>query len=76
MDAIKTDFGTGVALVIVLTAICLIGGIPGHIARRKRHHHAAAITVLGYIGFFVLGIGWIGALVWALALPSADYDRR
>jgi len=60
------------ALLIVL--VVLLGGLPGHIARKRGHPSADAVAVAGWIGIFTFGIIWLIALIWAHAGP--DNGRR
>jgi hypothetical protein len=62
---------------IVLLVLCaaaiwlvvLIGNIPGNMARAANHPQAEAISLLAWVGFLTLGIGWFVALVWARVVP-------
>lgn len=45
--------------------IYFFGGLPGRIARQRQHPQADAITLCGWIGVFLVGIGWLVALIWA-----------
>ena len=48
----------------ILVGIVLLGGVPGHIARKNHHPQASMIHTLGLVGIIVWPV-WIGALIWA-----------
>lgn len=52
---------------VMLLLIALLGGMPGRIARKRGHPSAEAISILGWVGVFTLGILWLVAFVWAHA---------
>lgn len=55
-----------IALGIIALALYLL---PGIVASMRRHHNALAIWALTILLGWS-GIGWIGALVWALTQPQ------
>jgi hypothetical protein len=46
-----------------------IARFPGKKAKERHHPQAEAINILGWIGPFVGGVGWVVALVWAYTNP-------
>jgi hypothetical protein len=46
-----------------------IAQFPGKKAKERNHPQADAINILGWIGPFVGGVGWVVALVWAYTNP-------
>ena len=54
----------------VVYAICLLGALPGRIARQRHHLQAEAITIRGWLGLLTGGIVWAVALVWAFITPK------
>ena len=59
------------ALVILAVLLCtavgaalVLAGLPGRIARDRKHPQAEAISVCGWLGLLT-GVVWIVALVWA-----------
>lgn len=64
----------GIALFFLFIFIVLLVGIsliPGIIATRKQHPYAIWIWLLATVGSLLSGgLGWIGALIWALIPPK------
>jgi hypothetical protein len=54
----------------IVIAVVGLGSLPGHIARRRGHPQADAITAAGWIGIASLGILWPIAFVWAFLRPA------
>ena len=62
---------------IILTILITIGilvfielaGMPGRIARERDHPEAAAINILGWLGFPLGLVPWLIAMVWANMRP-------
>lgn len=50
---------------IALWIILWLGAFPGRRAAERNHPQADAINILGWIGLFSGGPGWIVAAVWA-----------
>lgn len=58
-------FLTLIILAVVFFSIAMfILGLPGKIAIRRRHPHAEAVKLMGWVGFLAV-IPWIHALIWA-----------
>lgn len=60
-------FAVIVLLCLALSAIAvivLLGSAPGHIARKRQHPYAQAVTVAGWVGLVFIVL-WPIALVWA-----------
>ena len=47
----------------------LLAGLPGKIARQRRHPQADAISVAGWLSLLSLFILWPVALIWAYSGP-------
>ena len=61
-----------VLLAAVVVIIVLLGALPGKIAARRCHPHAAAVNAAAWISMVTLGALWPIALVWAfLPWPAA-----
>jgi len=54
-----------------------LGGLPGEIARARRHPQAEAISICGWMGIVTLVL-WPVAMVWAHLVPAgaAAVDHR
>ena len=63
--AFATLFG-GVAVVVLVACAIAFYFLPTIIARRRRHRSPEAVFVLNLLLGWTL-LGWVGALVWALA---------
>ncbi len=61
----------GVLFATVVTAIVVIGGLPGRIATLRKHPQASAITAAGWISLITLGALWPIAFVWAFIQPRS-----
>jgi uncharacterized BrkB/YihY/UPF0761 family membrane protein len=63
------DIFAWIVLVILLAAIvtvfCIMGSLPGHIARNRGHPQAKAVTVAGWITLIFGFALWPVALIWA-----------
>jgi Protein of unknown function (DUF3302) len=70
------DIFAWVVLVILIAAIvavfCIMGALPGHIAKRRNHPQAQAVTVAGWITLIFGFALWPVALIWAYVdVPAA-----
>ena len=72
------DYVTFAAIfVIVIAALVvavLILGLPGRIAIARHHPEAAAVNLMGWVGFMAI-VPWIQALIWAFK-PTTVVDIR
>jgi hypothetical protein len=63
------DIFAWVVLVILIASIiavfCVMGALPGHIARRRNHPQAQAVTVAGWVTLIFGFALWPVALIWA-----------
>jgi hypothetical protein len=61
-------------LFIVVTIGALVflelAGMPGRDARKRGHPDAEAISLLGWLGLPLGGMGWLVAMVWARYRPT------
>jgi len=67
-----TPVGFVILLLLALLGLWLfveIGGFPGKKATERNHPQAEAITVLGWLGLLLGGVGWVVAVVWAYTKP-------
>jgi hypothetical protein len=69
IDMSGFDIFAWVVLVILIAAIvavfCLMGSLPGHIAKRRGHPQAQAVTVAGWITLIFGFALWPVAMIWA-----------
>ncbi len=63
-------------LTIAVTAVIVLGGLPGRIAEKRGHPYAQAVKVAGWVGVFTLGIIWPLALIWAFVSQMQDRSDR
>jgi hypothetical protein len=64
-----------VLIVLALSAVAVViflAALPGQIARSRRHPWAQAVTVAGWVTFFLGFVLWPLVLVWAYV----DVPRR
>jgi len=54
-----------VLLLSTITVICIMGWIPGHIARLRHHPWAEAVSAAGWITLIFGFVFWPIAFVWA-----------
>lgn len=54
-----------IILTVLVSAIVVIGSLPGKIAMRRGHPQASAINVAAWISLLTLGALWPIAFVWA-----------
>ena len=63
------DIFAWIVLVIVAVTLvavfCLMGALPGHIARRRGHPWPEAVTVAGWVTLIFGFALWPVALIWA-----------
>jgi len=63
------DIFAWLVLVILIAAIvaafCIMGSLPGHIAKRRGHPQAQAVTVAGWVTLIFGFALWPVALIWA-----------
>jgi hypothetical protein len=61
-------------VIAFLTVLCVVLGLPGRIARARKHPEADAIYVMGWLGFLGV-VPWIQAFIWAFK-PTDVVDIR
>ncbi|MGY8665832.1 DUF3302 domain-containing protein [Bradyrhizobium sp. UFLA05-109] len=54
-----------ILLAVIVLVIWLMGSLPGHVARRRRHPYAEAVSVAGWITLIFGFALWPVALIWA-----------
>lgn len=59
-------FVLAVLFTVIVSAIVALGSLPGNIAAKRNHPHAAAINAASWFGLLFGGLGWAIAFVWAL----------
>jgi hypothetical protein len=69
------DIFAWIVLVIVISCIvtvfCVIGWLPGHIAKTRRHPWSQAVTVAGWVTLICGFALWPVVLIWAyLDVPT------
>ena len=59
-------------IVVTIGALVFIelAGMPGRDARKRGHPDAEAISLLGWLGLPLGGVGWLVAMVWARLRPT------
>ena len=58
--------------VTLIVVVCLMGALPGHIARRRGHPWADAVRVAGWVTLIFGFALWPVALIWAYVdVPAA-----
>jgi Protein of unknown function (DUF3302) len=62
-----------VLVIALASALYLLGNLPGRIANERRHPHAGAISICGWIGLLIIVL-WPVALAWAYVTPK-DHRR-
>jgi len=73
-----------VLIAAAMIIIVSLGQLPGRLARKWEHPHAAAINVAGWVGIATGGVLWPLALIWAFlpfsapasAAPREDRNER
>ncbi len=68
-EQILTCFVLGIPIAAAIVCFALV---PYWIAKSRNHPQRDAIGLLGFIGAFVFGIGWLIALVWAFTARPPD----
>lgn len=58
--------------VSTLGVLCIAGWLPGHIAHRRKHPWAEAVTVAGWVTLLFGFVLWPVAFIWAYV----DAPRR
>ncbi len=61
-------------IALIVFIFWAIGRIPGHIARKRNHTYADAITCCGWLGMFTFGLLWVAAMVWAFIDKKESKD--
>jgi uncharacterized membrane protein len=73
-----------ILIVAAVVIIAVLGALPGRVARARKHPHADAVSVAGWLGLLFLGVFWPLAMVWAYvdwpapggSQDLADIQRR
>jgi hypothetical protein len=77
MDALDIVALVVIFLLIILFAavIVVLGGIPGNIARERKHPYPDAVSAASWIGL-ATGVLWPFAFIWAfLPVPSRPAEQ-
>lgn len=71
-----SDIPTMTWVIIIGAAVTVVAlaGLPGSIARGKKHHNAQAIHICGLIGILFFPC-WFVAIVWALTAPKPPQNH-
>lgn len=57
---------------IVFYLLYFLGGLPGRIAKDRKHPQADAVNICGWLGLMT-GVSWVVAMVWAFwRYPGRD----
>jgi hypothetical protein len=74
------DIFAWIVLVILLATLvvvfCLLGWLPGHIAKSRSHPWADAVRVAGWITLICGFVLWPIALIWAYVDVPAPAPRK
>jgi hypothetical protein len=75
------DVFAWIVLIVVAAStvgvICIMGWLPGHIARERGHPWAQAVGVAGWITLFFGFVLWPIAFIWAyLDVPTAPRNEE
>ena len=62
--------------VTLVVVFCLMGALPGYIARRRGHPHADAVSVAGWVTLIFGFALWPVALIWAYVDVPARRTRE
>lgn len=54
-----------IVLAVIVLVIWLMGSLPGHVARRRRHPWAEAVSIAGWIALIFGFVLWPVAMIWA-----------
>lgn len=66
-----------VAVASAVAVIVILGMAPGHVARRRGHPWAQAVSVAGWVALLFGFVLWPLAFVWAYVdVPARPQDRR
>jgi hypothetical protein len=67
-----------VILVISVVALsCIVGWLPGHIAKSRKHPWAEAVTVAGWVTLICGFALWPVVLIWAYVdVPHRNVETR
>lgn len=60
-----------ILFLVIVSAIVMLGSLPGRIAKGRNHPHTDAINAASWIGLALGGIFWPLAFVWAF-LPFGN----
>jgi len=61
-------------IVIFMSFLIWLAGLPGRIAIARKHPDAEAVKIMGYLGFVPI-VPWIQAFIWAFK-PTDIVDIR
>ena len=65
-----------ILLVTLVVVFCLLGALPGHIARSRGHPWADAVRVAGWITLIFGFVLWPVAMIWAYVDVPAAAPRK
>ncbi|MHB0771637.1 DUF3302 domain-containing protein [Bradyrhizobium sp. 5.13L] len=66
-----------ILLAVMVSVIWLMGSLPGHVAKRRSHPWAEAVTVAGWVTLMFGLALWPLALIWAYVdVPAARSEER
>jgi hypothetical protein len=61
-----------ILLACVIGVVCVMGWLPGHVAKGRGHPQAEAVTVAGWVTLLFGFVLWPLALIWAYVdVPTA-----
>jgi hypothetical protein len=66
-----------ILIVTIVVVFCLMGALPGHIARRRGHPQVQAVAVAGWVTLIFGFALWPVAVIWAyLDVPAARREPQ
>jgi len=65
-----------VLVVSTVAVLCIMGWLPGHIARSRNHPYAQAVGVAGWITLLFGFVLWPVAFIWAYVDVSTANKRE
>ncbi len=61
-----------VLFAVIVTAVVVLGGLPGKIAAQRGHPQAKAVAAAGWISLFTVFTLWPLAFIWAFYQPRPN----
>ncbi len=63
-----------ILMAVIVLVIWLMGSMPGHVARRRQHPWAEAVSVAGWVTLIFGFVLWPLAMIWAYVdVPTRNH---